>query len=245
MNHHFSIYDLIPGYHALNEWLAHAGVIGEGQSAQHMVSATLVLVLLMLIGLRIRSRYANPSAAVVPPSGFGLCAILDIGVEKLHGMIHDVVGHGYEKHFSLLASIFIYLLLCNLVGSIPGFPPPTSTIANNVAIALTVFIYYNYAGLRANGVAYLKHFAGPVVWLAWLMIPIELVGHCVRPVSLSLRLAGNITGDHMVLGIFTSMTYVLVPVAFVGLGFFVAFLQAFVFTLLSSIYVGLATAHEH
>ena len=99
--------------------------------------------------------------------------------------------------------------------------------------------------MRTHGAGYIKHFMGPVWWLAWLMLPIELVSHLVRPASLSLRLAGNITGDHLVLGIFTAKTYLLIPAIFVGLGFFVALVQAFVFTLLSTIYVGMAGSHDH
>jgi len=118
-------------------------------------------------------------------------------------------------------------------------------VATNAAMAGTIFVYYNYSGFKEHGIGYLKHFTGPVIWLAWLMLPIELIGHLVRPVSLSLRLAGNITGDHLVLGIFTDLTHFVIPIVFVGLGVFVAFVQAFVFTLLSTIYVSMAVSHDH
>jgi len=131
------------------------------------------------------------------------------------------------------------------LGLIPGFLPPTDNINTNLAIALTVFVYYHIMGIKAHGVKnYLKHFMGPILWLGPLMIVIELIGHCVRPISLSLRLFGNITGDHLVLGIFSGLVPILVPVVFMALGLFVSFIQAFVFSLLSMIYINLATAHE-
>ena len=104
---------------------------------------------------------------------------------------------------------------------------------------------YIYYGVREHGVGYLKHFLGPVIFLAPLMVIIEVISHLVRPVSLSLRLFMNITGDHMVLGVFTNLTHVFIPMIFVGLGLFVSFLQAFIFTILSTIYIALAEAHEH
>jgi len=242
---HFSWYDLIPGWEALNEWLREIGLLGEGHSAQHMVSSTLIFLLIAILSFMVGRRFRRAEDNVIPPSRFGLTALFEFMVEKLENLVHDTIGHGAEKHVGILAGTFIFVLFSNLLGSIPGFPPPTSTVATNAAAAITIFVYYNYSGFRAHGISYLKHFAGPVVWLAWLMIPIELIGHLVRPISLSLRLAGNITGDHMVLGIFTDLTYVIIPMIFVGLGLFVAFIQAFVFTLLSTIYIALAESHDH
>jgi len=242
---HFSWYDQIPGYAALNEWLKHIGVLGEHSSAQHMVSATLIFLFVLFASIIIGKKYRNPEDNIVPERKFGLTLVFELIVEKIGTLIHDTIGHGAEKHAPILTATFIFIFFSNLLGSIPGFPPPTSTVATNFAAALTIFIYYNYAGFKEHGIGYLKQLMGPVVWLAWLMIPIELVGHIVRPISLSLRLAGNITGDHMVLGIFTDMTYIIVPMVFVGLGLFVAFIQAFVFTLLSTIYVSQAVSHDH
>jgi len=135
--------------------------------------------------------------------------------------------------------------LITLLGLIPGIETPTKSPVVPLGIAILTFLYYQFQGLRANGPGYIKQFLGPMWWLAPLMFPIELVSHLVRPVSLSLRLAGNITGDHLVLGIFTAKTYLIIPMLFVGLGVFVALVQAFVFTLLSSIYVSMAASHDH
>jgi F-type H+-transporting ATPase subunit a len=162
-------------------------------------------------------------------------------------MMRNVIPHHTEDYFPLLAAIFIYVFLSNLLGVIPGFLPPTSNINTNLAIGLTVFIYYNAMGIKRTGFKnYLNHFLGPTLWLAPLMFVIELIGHSVRPVSLSLRLFGNINGDHLVLSTFAGLTPLVVPVVFSLFGIFVAFIQAFVFTLLSTIYVGLAVeTHGH
>jgi F-type H+-transporting ATPase subunit a len=133
----------------------------------------------------------------------------------------------------------------NLTGLIPGFLPPTSHPSTNFAISITVFLFYNYEGVRENGVGYLKHFLGPVLFLAPMMVILELIQHIVRPASLGLRLLGNISGDHMVLGLFSDLTPLVLPVIFFGLGLFVSFIQAFVFTLLSTIYISMAIAHDH
>ncbi len=243
--HHLNWYEQIPAFHSLNNWLVEIGILKEGHSSQHLVSFVLIFILLTFVSVKVGRRYRNVEEAVIPPKKFGLTNLFEFMVERLYNLVTDVIGPEGGKHFPFLGAIFIIIFFNNLLGMIPGFPPATSTIATNAAIALSVFVYYNAVGIREHGFGYIKQFAGPVVWLAWLMIPIELVGHFVRPVSLSLRLAGNITGDHMVLGVFTGMTYFLIPVVFFVLGVFVCFIQAFVFTLLSSIYIALAESHDH
>jgi F-type H+-transporting ATPase subunit a len=114
-----------------------------------------------------------------------------------------------------------------------------------MAIGVFAFFYYNYAGLKANGLSYLKHFLGPVLWLAPLMVVIEIASHVFRPLSLGLRLRGNIFADHIVAGAFSGLVPYLVPVIFYGLGVFVAFVQAFVFCLMTMVYISLSTAHDH
>src|SRR3990170_1596692 len=114
-----------------------------------------------------------------------------------------------------------------------------------LVVLFVIFVMYNFYGFKENGVAYLKHFAGPIIYIAPLMIVIEIISHLVRPLSLSLRLFWNMTGDHLVLGIFTNLTHFVVPALFIALGIFISFLQAFIFTVLSAIYISLSTAHEH
>ena len=130
------------------------------------------------------------------------------------------------------------------MGLVPGFSPPTSNFNITLGLGVASFLTYNAIGIRAQGlVNYLKHFVGPIWWLGVLMVPLELIDNLVRPLSLSLRLFGNMMGDHLVLEIFTDLTKLVVPVLFYFLGAFVSLIQAFVFTLLSVIYVSLAVGH--
>jgi F-type H+-transporting ATPase subunit a len=133
----------------------------------------------------------------------------------------------------------------NLIGLIPGLDSPTNYIYVTVGLAIPTFLYYNVVGFGDHGFGYLKQFMGPVVWLAWFMIPIELISHFVRPLSLSVRLYGNMFAGEQVTGVFLSMTYLVIPVIFMLLHIFVALVQTYVFTLLTTIYLGQATSEEH
>lgn len=150
-----------------------------------------------------------------------------------------------KKHTKFIFSIFLFILFMNLMGLVPGLMPPTMNINTNIGIAVFVFLYYNYIGFRKHGVGYIKHFLGPFLPIAFLYFPIEVISHFFRIVSLSVRLAGNMTGDHAVLEIFTHLTGVLVPVAFLVLGTIVSIVQAFVFAILSAVYIALAVGEEH
>lgn len=162
------------------------------------------------------------------------------------GQAHDAVEHGYKQYVPFFGTLFIFILFMNLIGIIPGFESPTMTPAVPCALAVTVFLYYNFMGFRALGPGkYLMHFAGPVWWLAPIMIPIELISHLARPLSLTIRLFANMFAGEKVTLTFLSLTYLLIPAVFMGLHVFVAFLQAFIFMLLAMIYVGGAVAHEH
>ena len=156
-----------------------------------------------------------------------------------------VLGDHSEEWVPLFAAIFFYIMLSNVAGLIPGLTSSTQNINTTLAVGLFSFIMYNFFGVKEHGLAYFKHFLGPVIWLAWLMLPIELISHIVRPMSLGLRLSGNLSGDHAVLSIFLDLVPYGVPVIFYGLGLFVCLVQALVFTLLSMIYLMMATAHDH
>jgi F-type H+-transporting ATPase subunit a len=213
----------------------------------HIFSAAFIAVIITLMaGLAYRKLRHTEERLIPSPKG-SLVNLLEIAVEKILDLMEGVMGSRQvaERFFPLIGTIFIFILLCNLMGVIPGFLPPTDNVNTNFAISITVFLYYNYCGVREHGIKnYLKHFMGPIIWLAPLIFVIELIGHVVRPVSLSLRLFGNMTGDHLVLGIFSSLVPVLIPVIFMGLGVFISFIQAFVFTLLTMVYIALAVAHE-
>jgi F-type H+-transporting ATPase subunit a len=162
------------------------------------------------------------------------------------GQAHDAVEHGSSQYVSFFGTLFIFVLFMNLIGVIPGFESPTMTPAVPCALAVSVFLYYHTMGLRALGLGkYLRHFAGPVWWLIPIMIPIELISHLARPLSLTIRLFANMFAGEKVTLTFLSLTYLMIPAVFMGLHVFVAFLQAFIFMLLTMIYVGGAVAHEH
>jgi F-type H+-transporting ATPase subunit a len=166
--------------------------------------------------------------------------------EKLYGLTESVIGHhDAPLYFPVIGSLFVFIFTCNLIGLIPGLLPPTDNMNTTLALGIFVFLYYNYVGLRANGIGYLKHFLGPMLWLAPLMLIIELASHIFRPLSLALRLRGNIMGDHVVLSVFSGLVPYLLPVIFYGIGVFVAFIQAFVFVLMTMVYISLSTAHDH
>ena len=224
-------------------WFTHLNLI----EYDHVLGAILVIVLLSLIGLKIRKNYQKESS-VIPDDKPTVNNIFEIlGLEFLFNIVENVIGsrEKTKKYFPLLAGCFFFILFGNLLGIIPGFLPATGNLNTTLACGAVIFFMYNYYGFKEHGISYLKHFMGPVVFLAPLMIIIEVISHVVRPISLSLRLFMNITGDHLVLGVFTDLTHFLIPALFVGLGIFVSFLQAFIFTVLSTIYIALSEAHEH
>ncbi len=192
----------------------------------------------------------------IPDDKLTIRNIFELVSELNLGLMRNMMGDAAHRFFPLVGSIFIYVILCNLMGILPGFLPPTENINTNAAVAIVVFLVYNAAGIKAQGLGnYLKHFLGPVAWLAPLMVVVEIISHLVRPASLAIRLFGNINGDHIVLSIFSSLLpgeqafdfmplAFGIPIPFLGLGMFVSFMQAFVFALLTSVYISMAIAHE-
>lgn len=211
----------------------------------HIFTAIFVTLLLIGLGLLYKRSLKSVEEELVPSSKFSFKNVFQVIVEKLYGLVEDIIGKDAKKYFPLIGGVFIYVFVNNILGVIPGFLPATENIGTNWAVGITVFLYYNYQGIKSHGVVhYFKHFLGPVWWLAWLMLPIELISHAVRPISLGIRLYGNILGDHTVIAIFSELTPYVVPVIFLALGIFVSFIQAFVFSLLSTVYISLATAHD-
>jgi len=212
----------------------------------HVVMAGSVALFLILISLIAHRRLKNTEQCIIPQDKLTPSTIFEVIVESILGLMEGVLGKRAWDYFPLIGSAFIYIFACNLIGLIPGLSPPTDNINTNAAIAILVFLYYNYLGIKEQGfVPYLKHFMGPVIWLGPLMFVIEMISHIVRPVSLSVRLFGNMTGDHLVLGVFSQLVPIGVPVIFMAMGLFISFIQAFVFSLLSIVYIGLATETSH
>jgi F-type H+-transporting ATPase subunit a len=162
----------------------------------------------------------------------------------------SAMGKENRKYLPFVFSLFLYLFISNLIGLIPGFVMPTDQMHFNLGIALVVFGLYNYWTVRAIGFkGFFAHLWGPIFVLGFLLFPIELISHIVRPISLSIRLYGNMTGDHTVLGVFTELTqgtpFFFFTVALYVLGTIVSFIQAFVFSLLAMIYIRLGVSHAH
>lgn len=215
---------------------------GIGNLPPHTVHATLVMLFLVVWAWLARRQLARVPDAVVPDATLTWRNSLEIFVEWFVGFIEGVLGPRGRKYLHVYATFFIFILVANLIGLLPGFAPPTSNFNVTFALGMTSLLFYVAFGLQQNGIAYLKHHLGPILWLAPLMLPLEIADNLIRPVSLGLRLFGNMTGDHLVLEIFTDLTKLVIPVAFYVLGAFVSLVQAFVFTILSLVYLSLAIA---
>jgi F-type H+-transporting ATPase subunit a len=209
-----------------------------------IATSVLVATSLILFALAARGRLASANA-VEPEDGVTVRNIAEMFVESIHGMAEGVIGHGAERYVSLLATLFSFILIANLLGLVPGFSSATSDFNITFGIGLVSFAAYNYYGVRAHGAGYLKQFLGPMLLLAPLMLVVELFSHAFRPISLGIRLYANMFADHQVVALFTDMTYVIIPVIFYVLGAFVSVVQAFVFTMLTAIYIALAISHDH
>jgi F-type H+-transporting ATPase subunit a len=233
-----SYYELILEHFGLDEHSIHEWVPAIG--------GMVTLILLTLIGFVYKRRVEALGENVCPDGTFSIRTIVDTILDFIADLAKTIIGeHHYRSFLPLLCGLFLFIFVSNLTGLIPGFVPSTESINTNLAMGLSVFLVYNFAGFKEHGSHYLKQFVGPVVFLMPLMIIIELVAHLARPVSLSLRLYGNIFGDHLVLSVFTGLTYLVFPAFLLFFGLLVASLQSFVFTLLSSIYISMAMSHDH
>jgi F-type H+-transporting ATPase subunit a len=158
----------------------------------------------------------------------------------------QIIGHGYERFQAFVTCVFVFILFNNLLGLIPGVVTPTSAPVVPLGIAVCTFLYYHFYGFREQGVVgYMKHFAGPIWWISWLLFPIEIISHFARVMSLTIRLFANMFASDLVTLVFFSLIPVAVPAIFLGLHAFVSLIQAYVFMLLTMIYLSVAVAHEH
>ena len=205
----------------------------------HIIMALFVLLLsTVLFGLATRNLSKdNPGP---------MQHVLEVLIGGLKGMLEDVAGHGTSARFlNIIAAFAVFIFLSNMCGQLFFLQPPTANTNVTFALSLSAFLYYNYQGIRSQGlVHYIKHFMGPVAWLAPLMFPIELIGHFARILSLGMRLFGNIFGEHTATSIFVGMFPLFLPWPMMGLGIFGSFLQTFVFIMLTMVYIGGAVAAE-
>ena len=234
---HFNWTLMIPGVDHTNTHVATAAIVTAG-----------------LFGLSVAGRAAlgKGEAAIVPAGKVSLKGIFEMLTEFIVGLTEMVLGKGHQAYVPLFASIFTFILVNNLVGLLPGMTPATDNFNTTFAVGIFSFLVYNIVGIKQKGLKYYEDFTGhlPIsfIWLWPLMIVIEILSHVFRPVSLGLRLAGNMTGDHAVVGVFLDLLpapfVYFVPIVFYTLGLLVCFIQAFVFTLLSMTYVMMAQPHD-
>jgi len=231
-----------------NEYLASVGnaltgIVGMAPVAKpwanfvtmQIVVAAIIIVLFALLRPRLSSDHPGK-----------LQHTFELIYDFLREQSDEQVGHDGHKYVAYFGTIFIFILFSNLIGVIPGMEAPTMVPSVPAGCAIATFFYYNIVGVQANGIVkYLAHFAGPMPLLAPLMIPIELVSHLARPLSLTIRLFANMYAGEQVTMVFLKLTFLFVPAVFMGLHVFVSFLQAYIFMLLTMMYVAGAVSHEH
>lgn len=248
MHHPFTWHALLPA------GLQH--IIGE-----HTFFALVAGLLLLLFAVKARASLRMAKDPVIPAAELGSRNIAELLVQLVMTQSDAIIGIRGRKYVPFFATFFFFILLSNLLGLVPGFAPPTGNLNTTLGLALVSFVGYNVIGGREQGINYLKHFFGPMTNLPGksiigklALLPVLLISvifffileafsHGFRPVSLSLRLFGNMMGDHQVIEAFISLTKLVIPVAFYLMGTLVSVIQAFVFTLLSMIYVALAVSH--
>lgn len=222
-------------------------LISSGRVPQVLVGTWFVMGVLLVFGLLARLALSRATEPLIPDERVTIRSVAETAVEWLNGFVEDVTGmHGSNKLVVYFGCLLFFILFANLLGLIPGMEPPTSDSDLTFALGTVSFVYFVYYGCRYNGViGYLKTFLGPLLLLSPLMLPLELMSNLFRPFTLGMRLAANMFADHMVLSMFTSLTYVIIPLAFYALGSIVCVVQALVFVILSMSYVRLAASHEH
>ena len=207
----------------------------------------LVMAMIIVAAWTILAFVVRRSLSVDHPGRLQI--LLEDAIGAGQSMLHDYVGHKGPRYLAIVATMFVFILTGNLMGLVPGFMAPTGNINVTLGCALTVAVYYHLQGIKEQGiVSYVKHFAAPPgapIFLAPIMLPIEIISHLSRVLSLSLRLFGNIFGEELVILILFSIVPFLIPLPMMFLGLITASLQAFIFVLLTTIYLGGAVATEH
>lgn len=240
--------------HQAQESLGHSWIEGTPVTqVEHLFFAGIAfLLILALMGAAAWQMRSRPDD-LLPRARFSPLALFEVLSDALLGLMEQLMGREKALHFlPLIGSLGLFILFNNLLGLIPGFLPATSNLNTTFALGSVVFVATHYYGVRAHGLSYLKHFLGPIIkWYALplmvLMFCIEMISHIARPVSLSIRLFGNMFGDHSALAAFLGVGlfgWILVPVIPLPLGMLVCVVQTLVFCILSVVYIQLATEHE-
>ncbi len=253
MPEHTSWLTLILAY--MKQTLAHnadllgTSVIGHVSPTWHsfepLFAALFALILVLGFSFVARAKLVKADEAVVPDSGLTIRTFVEAFLEYCYELAKSVLGpERAKKYFPIIGTSAMFIFFANVLALLPGFPVATSSLNVTLGCALVVFVLFNLYGLIENGWSYLKHLAGPAWYLVPLILPIEIISLCVRPITLAVRLMLNMSVDHLILSIVLGLFAVLVPVPLMVLGILVVVLQTLVFTLLTCIYIGLATEHE-
>ena len=220
------------------------GMVNDGVIASPIIHAGLASLILIGLAFMVNRSYRNRDLAPTPKT-YSVRNLMELAVTGLLQFMESLMGEDAKRFLPLIGGTAFFVLFNNLMGLIPGFDGATANLNTTLAPALVIFTATHVVGVRTHGAGYVKQFMGPVWWLAWLMLPIELISHFARILSLSIRLFGNMMGDHKVLAIFLGLIAFGVPVIFMGLGIFIALVQTFVFTLLSILYITFALEEAH
>lgn len=218
---------------------------GVTHETVHVATLTVATIASVALGATARAQLGNGQTAVIPVSKFSVRGIFELVTEFIYKLANQVIGHDGKYYVPYFAAIFFFILFNNFIGIIPGMTPATENMNTTFAMGVFSFLAYNFIGFKKQGLHYLKHFVGPIWWMFMIMIPIEIISNFIRPLTLGLRLSNVMRGDHTVLSVFLDLVPIGIPIPFYLLGFLVCMIQAFVFTLLSMVYVALAQASDH
>ncbi|MFH1487827.1 MAG: F0F1 ATP synthase subunit A [Pseudomonadota bacterium] len=225
-------------YYFLVEILSGLGLGHFAHENSHVLHSWFVMIVLIILALLL-----TRGIQMIPRKGQNLLELIVGGLEKF---MVDITGPEGRAFFPFVCTLFLYILLSNLLGLVPGFFSPTANLNTTLSMAICTFILTHFIGVKFHGIKYVKHFLGPVGAMAPIMLPIELIGHLARVMSLSIRLFGNIFGKEKVLGIFFALAGLyLAPLPILFLGALVSFIQALVFTLLTIVYFAGAMEEAH
>ena len=232
--------EIAPHIILLEKVMESVGLVGQaGHSLipQHILYTWLVMAILVLLGW-----LGTRRLSLVPG---GVQNFLELIVNGMEDFVVENMGEQGRQVFPLLVTLFIFILFCNFIGLVPGCNAPTANLNTNAAMALSVFIFYNYIGIREHGSKYIKHFTGPIPLLMPLMLPIELLSHVARPLSLTVRLFGNIFGEELVLMLFFMLVPIIATLPIYFLYGLADTIQAFIFFMLSMIYLKMSFEEAH
>lgn len=222
-------------YHGLEE-LGIAAVV---------VDSLIVVALLLLTAWVVRRQIAAAGGGVVPDEGVSVRNVFELVVEGLASLARDNIGPEWKRYFPLVGTIFFFIMFANLVSLLPAIEGATSNVNTPAAWATLSLVVSEYAGIRKHGARYIKHFMGPIPLLAPLFLVLEFPLHLARGLTLAVRLLANMFADHTIVAVWLTLVPVAVPAIFMGLGVIVSILQAFVFALLTMVYIGLNLEEAH